>query len=276
MKKAKNITLLTGIICGVISAIWTILNLSVAVYYNFRAHPFSEWSKHYFNEVIPPLFVLLLNILPVVLLVRNLKGKQGIVLPILSIAVNAAVLLLGLHFEIINSLVDYRIYIYLGYIDSWTELIWPFIKNGGVLFVVGYTLMIVGSSMSFPRRNGKNKFDELINMARVEIFGLDETAEGLPAPQVTVLLTDNNRFYLAANDADGTICEKLKQENDTKVVKLLTMWKDGCVDVPSFAFRHALIQMDERNNKAEIILQKMGGGYSVKKLSVTFPQRCVK
>ena len=270
MKKAKNITLLTGIICSVLLVIWTILGVSVAVYYNFRAHAFSEWSKHYFNEVIPPLFVLLLNILPVVLLVRNLKGKQGIVLPILSIVVNAAVLLFGLHFEIINSLVDYKIYIYLGYIDSWTDFIWPFIRNGGVLFVVGYTLMIVGSSMSFPRRKNKNMFDELFNMARAEIFGLDETAEGLPAPQVTVLLTAGNRFYVAANDIDGAICEKLKQENNTKVLKLLTMWKDGCVDVPSFAFCNALVQMDKRNLNAEMILNGMGG-YHTKTLAASMP-----
>ena len=270
MKKAKNITLLTGIICSVILVIWTILGVSVAVYYNFRAHPFSEWSKHYFNEVIPPLFVLLLNILPVVLLIRNLKGKQGTVLPILSIVVNAAVLLFGLHFEIINSLADYRIYIYLGYIDSWTDFIWPFIKNGGALFIVGYTLMIVGSSMSFPRRKNKNMFDELFNMARAEISGLDEKAESLPAPQVIILFTASNRFYVAANDIDGAICETMKREKDTKVVRILAMWKDGSIDLPSFYFRKALIQMDERNLKAGILLNGINGIH-IRTLETTLP-----
>ena len=113
-------------------------------------------------------------------------------------------------------------------------------------------------------------FDELFAIAKAEIADLDEKAEGMPALQVTVLLTYSNHFYVAVNDVDGTICEKMKQTNDTRVIKVLTMWKDGSIDLPSFDFRDALIQMDERNLNAEMILNGMGG-YHTKTLAVSMP-----
>lgn len=113
-------------------------------------------------------------------------------------------------------------------------------------------------------------FDELFAIANAELAILNEKIERLPDPQVIVLLTDRNRFYVAANDVDGTICEAMKREKDTKVIRILAMWKDGSVDLPSFDFRDALIQMDERNLNAEMILNGMGG-YHTKTLAVSMP-----
>ena len=113
-------------------------------------------------------------------------------------------------------------------------------------------------------------FDELFAIAKAELVELDERVEGLPNPQVIVLLTDSNRFYVAVNDIDGIICEKLKQENDTTVLTILAMWKDGSVDVPSFAFRNTLVQMDERNLKAGILLNGIDGIH-IRTLVTTLP-----
>ena len=73
---------------------------------------------------------------------------------------------------------------------------------------------------------------------------------------------------MAVNDVEGLVCEKLKNENDTKIVQMLIMWKDGGVDLSSFKFRKALVEMDEDNNNTDIILQGKED-YLIKKLTVT-------
>ena len=52
-------------------------------------------------------------------------------------------------------------------------------------------------------------FEQLLRIAKENLMTLNETVDGLPAPQVTVLLTANNTIYVAVNDVDGIICEKL-------------------------------------------------------------------
>lgn len=113
-------------------------------------------------------------------------------------------------------------------------------------------------------------FEQLLQIAKENLMTLNETVDvdGLPAPQVTVLLTANDAVYVAVNDVDGAICETLKHENDTKVVRMLTMWKDGGVDLSSHRFRVALVNMDERNTDTAIILQGENGLHT-KPLGVT-------
>ena len=53
-------------------------------------------------------------------------------------------------------------------------------------------------------------FEEMIFIAKNKLATIDEIIEGLPAPQVTVLLSNNNNVYVAVNDIDGIICEKIK------------------------------------------------------------------
>ena len=86
------------------------------------------------------------------------------------------------------------------------------------------------------------------------------------------MLTSNDAVYVAVNDVDGAICETLKHENDTKVVCMLTMWKDGGVDLSSHRFRVALVNMDERNTDTAIILQGENGLHT-KALGVTIINR---
>ncbi len=88
---------------------------------------------------------------------------------------------------------------------------------------------------------------DMFAIANAELANLNEKIERLPAPQVIVLLTDSDRFYVAVNDVDGTVCETMKREKDTKVVRILAMWKDGSIDLPSFDFRKALIQINGIN-----------------------------
>ena len=113
-------------------------------------------------------------------------------------------------------------------------------------------------------------FEQLLQIAKENLVTLNDTVdvEGLPAPQLTVLLTSNDAVYVAVNDVDGAICETLKHENDTKVVRMLTMWKDGGVDLSSYRFRVALVEMNACNADAAIILQGENGLHT-KALGVT-------
>lgn len=111
-------------------------------------------------------------------------------------------------------------------------------------------------------------FDEMFSVAKNKLTNINEIINGLPAPQVTVLLTNKNNIYVAVNDVEGLICENLRKEDDTKVVRMLTMWKDGQLDLSSIGFRNALIKMNEQNCNTDIILQGKEN-YLIKKLKVT-------
>ena len=115
-------------------------------------------------------------------------------------------------------------------------------------------------------------FDQLLKIANENLTTLNETVDGLPAPQVTVLLTANDTVYVAVNDVDGTICETLVKNQDTKVVCMLTMWKDCGLDLSSYRFRTALVNMDERNTDTAMILQGENGLHT-KALGVTVINR---
>ena len=115
--------------------------------------------------------------------------------------------------------------------------------------------------------------DKLIQIAKEKLATVDEAVdvEGLPAPQVTVLLTANNTVYVAVNDADGRICETMVKNQDTKVVRMLTVWQDGGVDLSSYRFRVALVEMNACNTDAAIILQGENGLHT-KTLGATMPK----
>ena len=109
---------------------------------------------------------------------------------------------------------------------------------------------------------------ELFEIARDKLIDVNEKIKGMPAPQVTVLFTGKKNFYVAVNDIDGLICEELKEKEDTKVVEMLTMWKDGTVDLSSIVFRRALVNMDKYNFDTDVVVLGREG-YITKKLVLT-------
>ena len=117
-------------------------------------------------------------------------------------------------------------------------------------------------------RGGDDMFEEMIFIAKNKLATIDEIIEGLPAPQVTVLLSNNNNVYVAVNDIDGIICEKIKHDKNTKITQMLTMWKDGSIDISSYAFRKTLVKMDRDNNNTDVLLQDKNN-YLIKKLADT-------
>lgn len=116
---------------------------------------------------------------------------------------------------------------------------------------------------------GDMMFEKMISIAKSKLEDINEEPLQLPSPQVTVLAS-NNKIYVAINEADGTICEQLKRDKNTKIYKMITMWKDGSIDLPSINLRKALIELNEDNNNTDIMLQGKEGCL-IKKLSVTIP-----
>ena len=108
--------------------------------------------------------------------------------------------------------------------------------------------------------------DKMFAIATDRLSHLDVCIEALPAPQVTVLLSKQGNTYVTENDMDGAICAQLRENGDTQIIKSLTVWKGGQIDLPSYQFRKALLVLDERNSDAELILQGKGGVIT-KKLS---------
>ena len=121
-------------------------------------------------------------------------------------------------------------------------------------------------AVNIESQGGDHMFNQMLETAKDKLTTVNEIADGLPAPQVTVVLTNNDNIYVTVNDVDGSICQKLKQNKDTTVVKILTMWKDGSIDLPSYSLRKALIKMDNKNCDASVLLQGKSQ-YLIKKLT---------
>jgi len=49
------------------------------------------------------------------------------------------------------------------------------------------------------------------------------------------------------------------------------MWFDGSIDMPSFAFRQALIDIDSKNFSTKVLLNGLNG-YVVKTVKATMPK----
>ena len=86
--------------------------------------------------------------------------------------------------------------------------------------------------------------------------------------QVTVLLSSKNNIYTVFDDFDGNICDELLENNDTEILKMISIWKTGQVDLQSIKFRKSLVKLNINNLNTNIILQAING-LIYKKLSVT-------
>lgn len=74
----------------------------------------------------------------------------------------------------------------------------------------------------------------------------------------------------SACDAEGAmkfLLEK-KKNGDSKIERLICMWHDGEIDMPSFAFRDALLTVDSKNLSTQMLLNGFGG-YVFKTVKVT-------
>ena len=77
----------------------------------------------------------------------------------------------------------------------------------------------------------------------------------------------------SAIEAEGVIklfIEK-KKNSDAKIERLICMWHDGSIDLPSFAFREALVAAEGSNLSAKMLLSGLNG-YVVKTVKASMPE----
>ncbi|UVI27398.1 hypothetical protein [Paenibacillus spongiae] len=92
-------------------------------------------------------------------------------------------------------------------------------------------------------------------------------AEETPAPnskmppQATALLTDHGNVYVAVcHDVFGSDCgynnmlTYMKTRGETRILKMVTMWKDGGIDLSSMKFRESIYEMNKENIETEILV----------------------
>ena len=145
MKKAKNIVLLIGVI---LNFLFILLQIFKFVYHCITILPPINLKYFIIGDFVPILITIAILILPVILLIRNLKNKTGKVLPIIS-AMMCGVVGLSILFSLLTPAIpQYLIYSKLGLIDTYLTIILSFITNGGILVLAGFVLLIVGSVMS--------------------------------------------------------------------------------------------------------------------------------
>ncbi len=148
MKKSKNIVLLVGIFCMAAVFLWSMIRFFSGL---SGALDGNGVTFLLFNNLYPALCLLLLMVLPILLLVRNLKDKGGKVLSILSIAVNSLLLVFGLFSLVTPAIPQYIVFSKLGLIDTYFTIVFGYLASGGLL-LVGYLLTIVGSVLSLPKK----------------------------------------------------------------------------------------------------------------------------
>lgn len=88
-------------------------------------------------------------------------------------------------------------------------------------------------------------------------------AEETPAPylQATALLTDHGNVYVAVcRDVFGSDCGYdnmltfMKTRGETRILKMVTMWTDGGINLSSMNFRESIYEMNKENIETEILV----------------------
>ena len=94
--------------------------------------------------------------------------------------------------------------------------------------------------------------------------------------QAVVLLSSKGKEYSTIIEdvlaeeklAEKSLLRELLTNDDTEIGYILVVWKNGCVDIPSYDFRKMLCRLNIENKNAAIFL--MGEvGYHTKPLRVT-------
>jgi len=134
-----------------------------------------------------------------------------------------------------------------------------------------------GNCRSWVNENGSDtldaKWEMLLNRAKKDS---NELSNG----NTVVMLSAKGTIYSvsfqnghSAIEAEGVMklfIEK-KKNNDAKIERLICMWHDGSIDLPSFAFREALVVAEGSNLSAKMLLSGLNG-YVVKTVKASMPE----
>ena len=130
------------------------------------------------------------------------------------------------------------------------------------------SLLVIKKPLPFEQ----NVFDKMKNTAQTIL----QNKEKKQYSQAIVILTKKNNEYSAfvenAVYSDKTdeklLIDGLTESKDTEIYRILCLWSDGGVDLPSLYFRDKLLQLDSANSDAGIFAMTKDGP-SVIKLGIT-------
>lgn len=66
---------------------------------------------------------------------------------------------------------------------------------------------------------------------------------------------------------EQVLLQKIQDANDSTICFVLCMWQEQCIDVPSYDFRKALLELNEENAEAMIFVMTACGASEIKLLS---------
>lgn len=147
MKKLKFLTLLIGMICITLN-LWYTLNF---IPISFAT---SEHVKYFLiSAALPIISTLLMLSFPLLLIIQNHKRKTSKVLPIISIVVNSIIFIAAISLTLTAGMPNYLILNKLNLVNSYAAYLITFLGGGGLWFIIGFSLIIVGSILSLPKKN---------------------------------------------------------------------------------------------------------------------------
>lgn len=101
-------------------------------------------------------------------------------------------------------------------------------------------------------------FDALLSAAGNALKELSPEAGGSYA---IALKTGGGKICSAAStdrQTDERIMQALIGAGETRVTHLVAVWKEGCLDIPSYALREKLLGLNKENENALLALQGEG------------------
>ena len=117
------------------------------------------------------------------------------------------------------------------------------------------------------------QWEMLVNRAKKEA---DKLSDG---NVVVMLTTKGTVISIAFSSVSSSIQAEntlkflidKKKDGESKIARMICMWHGGGIDLPSYAFREALVDIDSQNLSAQILLNGLGG-YVVKTVKATMPK----
>ena len=94
----------------------------------------------------------------------------------------------------------------------------------------------------------------LMTLAEKALAELPQTKD----QNVTVVITSRDNIYTGSTFSDegsAALIRKLAEQDDAHVTHLVTVFPGPAVDLPSYAFRQALLELNEKNAHALMVLQ---------------------
>ena len=156
MKKMKNWVLLIGIACVFMAVIGQIVKLFSYYFntlYSNNLKTLTIW------DVSPVLIILLLQIIPIFLLLQNLKSKTGKILPFVCLTINCVTFLWVMFSSFTSTVPQYLVINKWGIIQTYLVALEGFLSNVGILFIIGYVMIIIGSFLSLTKKNNEKSQD---------------------------------------------------------------------------------------------------------------------